>query len=126
VGRGDASFSDFLHDEGFYHRGKAFKLFTFSPLFCPKRRAVRDGLLMGGKLDWFISSPREEFVANLAHGILEQGFLLLLDQRLIVEQVEVLKPPFFESRMSFRTLSPIVVSTVITRNRDFHKVRIAP
>lgn len=126
LGRGDASFSDFLHDEGFYHRGKAFKLFTFSPLFCRKRKAVRDGLLMEGKLDWFISSPREEFVTNLARGILEQGFLLLLDQRLMVEQVEVLKPPSFESRMSFRTLSPIVVSTGITRNGNFHKKFLSP
>jgi len=127
LGRGDASFSDFLHDEGFCHQGKAFKLFTFSPLFCPKRKAVNDGLLMEGGLDWFISSPREEFITNLAHGILQQGFLLLLNQRLIVEQVEVLKPPSFESRMFFRTLSPIVVSTgELDRNGNFHKRYLSP
>ncbi len=127
LGRGDASFSDFLHNEGFYHQGKAFKLFTFSPLFCQRRKAVKDGLFMEGKLDWFISSPREEFVTNLAHGILRQGFLLLLNQRLIVEQVEVLKPPSFDPRMSFRTLSPIVVSTgELNNDGKFHKRYLSP
>ena len=75
LGRGDAAFSDFLHDEGFCHDGKAFKLFTFSPLFSSRRKALRDVLLIEGKLDWFISSPKEEFVTSLAHGILQQGFL---------------------------------------------------
>ncbi|MDY7019205.1 MAG: CRISPR-associated endoribonuclease Cas6, partial [Chloroflexota bacterium] len=87
---GDPSFSDFLHEQGFPHAGKTFKLFTFSPLFSARRKALKDGLLMEGKLDWFISSPKEEFVSNLAHGILQQGFLSLWGQQLIVEQVEVL------------------------------------
>jgi CRISPR-associated endoribonuclease Cas6 len=127
LGKGSTSFSDFLHDEGFHHDGKAFKLFTFSPLFSSQRKSLKDGLLMEGKIDWFISSPREEFVANLAHGILQQGFLLLLNQRLIVEQVEVLKLPSFESRMSFRTLSPIVVSTgEVDDDRGFHKRYLNP
>jgi len=42
--QGDAPFTNFLHDEGFHHDGKAFKLFTFSPLFSSRRKAVRDGL----------------------------------------------------------------------------------
>ena len=127
LGRGDASFSDFLHDEGFYHDGKTFKLFTFSPLFCSQRKAVKDGLLIKGKIDWFISSPREEFVSGLARGILQQGFLSFRDQRLIVEQVEVLSQPSFQSRMSFRTLSPIVVSTGdMNSNGKFHKTYLSP
>ena len=111
LSKGDAPFPDFLHDKGFYYNGKAFKLFTFSPLFSPRRKVLKDGLLMEGGIDWFISSPKEEFVANLAHGILQQGFLLLWNQRLLIEQVEVLNQPEFANRMSFRTLSPIVVST---------------
>ena len=125
--KGDSSFSDFLHDEGFCHDGKAFKLFTFSPLFSSQRKALKDGLLIEGRLDWFISSPKEEFVTTLAQGILQQGFLPLLNQRLIVEQVDVLKRPSFEPRMSFRTLSPIVISTGETNNNgNFHKRYLSP
>ncbi|MBN2186285.1 MAG: CRISPR-associated endoribonuclease Cas6 [Dehalococcoidia bacterium] len=127
LGRGDASFSDFLHDEGFYDDGKAFKLFTFSPLFCSQRKAVKNGLLLQGQVHWFISSPREEFVSGLAQGVLQQGFLSLVHQRLIVEQVEVLSQPSFESRMSFRTLSPIVISTgELNSNGKFHKKYLSP
>ena len=82
---------------------------------------------MEGKLDWFISSPKEEFVTNLAHGILQQGFLSLWDQQLIVEQVEVLQQPAFEHCMTFRTLSPIVVSTGEVDNEgDLHKKYLSP
>ncbi len=127
LGRGDAAFSDFLHDEGFCLDGKAFKLFTFSPLFSSRRKALKDGLLIEGKLDWFISSPKEEFVTSLAQGILEQGFLSFLGQRLIVKQVEVLKRPSFEPRMSFRTLSPIVISTgEVDAGGRFHKRYLSP
>ena len=127
LSRGDATFSDFLHDKGFSHGVKAFKLFTFSPLFSSHRKALKDGLLMEGKIDWFISSPKEEFVTNLAHGILQQGFLPFLQQRLLVEQIEVLKQPSFEPRMSFRTLSPIVISTgEVDRDGDFHKKYLSP
>ena len=124
---GDPSFSDFLHDQGFSHAGKTFKLFTFSPLLGSRRKAVRDGLLMEGNIDWFISSPKEEFVTALAHGILQQGFLLLWGQRLLVEQVEVLKEPAFEHCMTFRTLSPIVVSTgEVDSGGGFHKKYLNP
>jgi CRISPR/Cas system endoribonuclease Cas6 (RAMP superfamily) len=70
LAQGDITFSQFLHQQGFYHEGKAFKLFTLSPLLGKRRKAIKDGLLMGGRIDWFISSPREEFVTRLAHGIL--------------------------------------------------------
>ncbi|MFW6117909.1 MAG: CRISPR-associated endoribonuclease Cas6, partial [Chloroflexota bacterium] len=127
LGGADTSFSDFLHDEGFYHESKAFKLFTFSPLFCSQRKALKEGLILQGQMDWFISSPREEFVSGLAHGILQQGFLSLTGQRLIVEQVEVLRQPSFESRMSFRTLSPIVISTgEMNNNGKLHKKYLSP
>jgi len=126
LGRGDAAFSDFLHDEGFYHDGKAFKLFTFSPILSSQRKVLKDGIILQGRIDWFISSPRKEFVTNLAHGILRQGFLLLLNQRLIVEQVEVLNQPSFQQPVLFKTLSPIVVSTGITRNGNLHKEYLSP
>ena len=127
LAQGDTTFSHFLHQEGFYHKGKAFKLFTFSPLLSKRRRAVKDGLLMEGRIDWFISSPREEFVTNLAQGILAQGFLPLLSQRLIVEEVEVLSQPVFADQASFRTLSPIVISTgEVGSSGRFHKKYLSP
>ena len=127
LAQADSTFSQFLHQGGFYHKGKAFKLFTFSPLLSKRRKAIKDGLLMEGRIDWFISSPREEFVTSLAQGILAQGFLPFLNQRLIVEEVEVLSQPAFGDQASFRTLSPIVVSTgEVGSNGKFHKKFLSP
>ena len=127
LAQADSTFSQFLHQQGFYHQGKAFKLFTFSPLLSKRRKAIKDGLLMEGRIDWFISSPREEFVTSLAQGILAQGFLPFLNQRLIVEEVEVLSQPAFGDQASFRTLSPIVVSTgEVGSNGKFHKKFLSP
>lgn len=111
LGRSEPSFSDFLHNHGFSGAGKSFKLFTFSPLLASNRKPLSDRLILRGKVHWFISSPKEEFLSNLVIGILGQGFLPLLGHKLMVDSVEVLPSPFFEAKMTFRTLSPIVAST---------------
>lgn len=124
---GDATFSHFLHQEGFYDQDKVFKLFTFSPLLSKRRKATREGLIMEGQLVWLVSSPKKEFVANLAQGILQQGFLLVLDQRLMVQQVEVLSQPVFDHSTAFKTLSPVVVSTgQMASNGSFRKKYLSP
>jgi CRISPR-associated endoribonuclease Cas6 len=123
----DATFSHFIHQEGFYHQDKVFKLFTFSPLLSKRHKATREGLLMEGQLVWLVSSPKKEFVANLAQGILQQGFLPLLEQRLMVQQVEVLSQPVFDRSIAFKTLSPVVVSTgQMDSNGSFRKKYLSP
>lgn len=120
-------FSHFLHDEGFSHDDRAFKLFTFSPLFAAKRKTLPDGLILSDRVDWFISSPKEEFLSNLVNGILAQGFLLICGHKLLVESVEVLSQPSLEGRASFRALSPIVISTgEVTEKSAFIKKYLSP
>lgn len=111
ISRSDPSLADFLHEKGFSEESKAFKLFTFSQLFASRRKSLKDRILLGGEIQWFISSPKEEFLSNLAKGILEQGFVSLPEQRFFVEKLEVLSLPEFREEMKFRVLSPIVVST---------------
>jgi CRISPR-associated endoribonuclease Cas6 len=109
--KAEPAFSDFLHDYGFSSDRKSFKLFTFSPLLASNRRPLSDQLILKGKINWFISSPKEVFLSNLVTGILGQGFLPTLGHKLIVESVEVMAQPSLEGKTFFRTLSPVVVST---------------
>lgn len=125
--RSQPKFSRFLHNEGYLHYDKSFKLFTFSPLFAARRKAVAEGLVLKDRIDWFISSPKEEFLINLANGILSQGFLLIDKHKLLVDSVEVLSPPAFTGKTSFKTLSPIVISTgELTDNGSFIKKYLSP
>ena len=104
-------FAEFLHTRGYRGEEKSFKLFTFSPLLAPQRKALKQEVLLSGKMHWLISSPKEDFLTHLAEGILQAGSFSLLRDRLIVEQVEVLSSPSFDNSASLRALSPIVVST---------------
>ena len=90
LGMSDPHFSEFLHDEGYHGGGKDFKLFTFSQLLTSQRKALSEEIILRGKIEWFISSPKEDFLSHLVEGILGTGYLSLSGERLMVEQVEVL------------------------------------
>lgn len=123
----DSRFSKFLHHEGYYNEGKTFKLFTFSPLLALQRMALRQGIVLGGKIEWLVSSPKEKFLFHLTDGILEVGYLIIKHQKLLAEQIEVMEPPVFSGNMSFRALSPIVVSTgEKLEDGTFHKKFLSP
>ncbi len=121
-------FSEFLHQEGYsYGEGKVFKLFTFSPLLTSQRKALEKEIILGGKIEWLLSSPREDFLLNLVNGVIDVGYLSLMQQKLTVEKIEVLETPAFSQSMSFRTLSPIVVSTgEKSGDGTFHKRFVSP
>jgi len=111
IAHASPGFSTFLHDRGFIADGKQFRLFTFSPL----RGKILDrnsfGLLFQPPIKLLCSSPVSEFVRAVAEGALQVGTLRVGDIELPVSQVETLPDPDFSSRMIFRPLSPITVST---------------
>ena len=107
----DLSFSEFLHDTGYREENKTFKLFTFSPLLTHRRTPLKDKIVLYGKIEWYISSPKEEFVSHLVEGMLSSGCISLLGQELLVEEVMVVEPPSFAQALYLHTLSPIAIST---------------
>jgi len=104
-------FSTFLHDRGFIADGKRFRLFTFSSLRGKTLDRTSFGLLMQSPIELLCSSPVPEFVRAVAEGALQVGILKVGDVKLPVKQVETLPDPDFSSRMIFRPLSPVTVST---------------
>ena len=118
------AYGQFLHDKGYPAiTGRLMKLFTFSKLFIPNSRITKYGLTTCDSSPWilYISSPMiQDFIKNFVKGILEeskielkiQNFLLLLR----VEEINFIPEPNFKFENNFRTLSPIVLSTIIDRN----------
>jgi len=111
IGYASPGFSTFLHDRGFIADGKQFRLFTFSSLCGRVLERTSFGLLMQSPIELLCSSPVPEFVRGVTEGALQVGVLRIGEIELPVGRVETLPDPEFSSRMLFRPLSPITVST---------------
>ena len=112
LAKSNPEYADFLHDEGYQAAEKRFKLFTFSQLMAERRRITGEQIHFRSTLTWFVSSPIEEFLSHFADTLLTQGSLSLGPQELKIIDVTIPRVPRFRSEMTFRCLSPIVMSAV--------------
>lgn len=93
------------------HFSKDFKFFTFSQLYFSKWKRTPKGIIShDGKLHFYISSPNEQLIKSLVEGHLENTEVEFKGEKLLVEQIELLKKPEFKSKMKFKTMSPISAS----------------
>ena len=112
----DPEYASFLHNEGYLAAEKRFKLFTFSQLMAERRRVTGDRIHFGSTLTWLVSSPVERFLSHFADTLLTEGRLSIGTHDLLLKDVAVPRVPRFRSEMSFRCLSPIVMTTVREHN----------
>lgn len=94
------------------HSSKSFKFFTFSQIYIPKRRIVKDGIIAkNGVISFYISSPNDFLIKSLVDGFLEDLEISFQNQKLTIQKIEALKTPEFSSKSEFKTLAPIIVRT---------------
>lgn len=94
------------------HSSKSFKFFTFSQIYIPKRRIVKDGIIAkDGVISFYISSPNDFLIKSLVDGFLEDLEISFQNQKLTIQKIEALKTPKFSSKSEFKTLAPIIVRT---------------
>lgn len=94
------------------HSSKSFKFFTFSQIYIPKRRIVKDGIIAkDGVISFYISSPNDFLIKSLVDGFLEDLKISFQNQKLTIQKIEALKTPEFSSKNEFKTLAPIIVRT---------------
>lgn len=94
------------------HSSKSFKFFTFSQIYIPKRRIVKDGIIAkDGVISFYISSPNDFLIKSLVDGFLEDLEISFQNQKLTIQKIEALKTPEFSSKSEFKTLAPIIVRT---------------
>ncbi|MGV8144020.1 MAG: CRISPR-associated endoribonuclease Cas6 [Methanothermobacter sp.] len=93
------------------HFSKDFKFFTFSQLYFSNWKRTKNGIISkDGKLYFYISSPNEQLIKSLVEGHLENTEVDFKGEKLLVEQIELLKKPEFKGKMKFKTMSPISAS----------------
>ena len=107
----DPEYAQFLHQDGYELENRHFKLFTFSQLMAKRREIRGDQIHFRSPLTWYVSSSQEQFLANFAAALMQNGLLQVERHRFQVQDVEVLRQPRFGPQMTFRCLSPITMST---------------
>ena len=112
----DPAFSLWLHEKGYTRGAQRFKFFTFSNLqFEPKGYKVEGDRLriLISPCVFIISFLIEEAAMPFITGIFRNQVFTLGDTRssvgFIAGSVERLPDPVFESQMTFKTLSPIII-----------------
>lgn len=92
------------------HDSISFKFFTFSQINVAKRRITEDGIIAkDGRFNFIISSPNEYLIKSLIEGFLDDLIVQFRDKELFIEKIELLRELDAESKMEFKTLSPIIV-----------------
>ncbi len=115
----DQAYSLFLHNDGFVHQGKHFKLFTFSELkINGPYRVTKQGLNAGtNRLIWYVSTPVDKSIENIVMGIFEKNSIELryssTTLRFDITGVETMPEPEIKETMHFTCLSPIFMDTFI-------------
>jgi CRISPR-associated endoribonuclease Cas6 len=108
---GSFEFASQLHDVGYKTNGRSFKLFTFSRLQTTKARREDDKLVLEHpEVSLQITSPVGEFIEHLIGGFSGNPELEIANAKFHLAHAELLPPPVFQERMSFRALSPITES----------------
>ncbi len=116
VDKSSSEYAERLHDQGYRLQNRAFKLFTFSPLYPGNRHKWvmhEDGKMSTSEplLHVTVSSPKSEFIEHLVIGLLQEPLVWIGKERFRVETVRKLDSPDFTDTMQFILLSPLVCTT---------------
>ena len=94
------------------HSSSSYKFFTFSQINIHKFKRIKDGFLsQNGAIDFTISSPDEYLVKSLVEGFLNDLSIDFMENKLIIQKVELLPVPEIEDKIKVKTLSPIISRT---------------
>lgn len=117
ISEGDNEFARFLHEQGFGTAHKSYKFFTFSMLdlaHCHHHINHDHITINGGKISLEISFLAPETLNHFITGVFTNQKLTIADKRsrleLQVASVEMQPKKQFSDRVTFRTLSPILIS----------------
>ena len=119
IERSDSEYSKWLHDSGLISGNKKFKYFTFSKLNIPDSGITE---LYGKKyiniksdrFELTVSMLSEKTVEHFIIGMFEKQRAKIYDGNIesefFINTVEMVPEPEFRSEMTFKTISPVVLS----------------
>ncbi|MBQ6063742.1 MAG: CRISPR-associated endoribonuclease Cas6 [Prevotella sp.] len=117
LAQSDSGYSTWLHENGFSHDGKRFKLFTFSNLIVPQYGINKENerlIVKSDTVTLFISFLPEKSTQRFIQGLFQQQEIQIADKfsgvQFQVRDIQVMPPLEYHPDMVFKTLSPVCVS----------------
>ncbi len=109
------------------HDSKDYKYFTFSRLEIPRRKALKDGIaiLCNDAYLWF-SSPDARLVRSLVGAFATTQAVKIGGLGFAIAGIASTSPFYARDTESFRTISPIIVRTVIDENESTKTWDLSP
>ncbi|PSR54929.1 CRISPR-associated endoribonuclease Cas6 [Adhaeribacter arboris] len=128
---GDASFSTWLHNQGYLTKGKPYKLFTFSRLQVSQFKIQQDRLqILSGSVSLLLSFYTPVSAETFITGLFRQQQFSLGDAQsrvpFEVSTIQAESGPEFNGKARFRLLSPACVSTSRLQNGRNMPLYLAP
>ena len=94
------------------HISSDFKFFTFSQIYVSNRKTTRSCIISkDGRMEFYVSSPNDYLIKSMVESYLEEPEVFFMGDRLLVEQVELLKKPEFKKTAEMKTMSPVMART---------------
>ncbi len=131
----DNEYSKWLHEKGFMSGSKKFKMFTFSKLYLPDSEVTdlydkKYLKIKGEKAELIVGMLSNKTMENFIIGMFENKKLKIFDRNLESEfhitTVELIPEPVFAGEMTFRTISPIVISKKSEHNGKVSETYMSP
>ncbi len=118
-------FASWLHSEGYGIDNKRFKLFTYSGLYVKKYSIDKDKLIVHEQpITFQISAFNPEIAEHLVIGSFKKQFIELVDKKIKavfqINQVEILPELQFQQEMTYRLLTPCVISYKTERGTTYY------
>jgi len=108
--------SDFLHNTGYTHGKRSFKLFTFSRIFGKYDYNETSNLLsFQPPISIVISSILKDFIQQIADEVLRNENLKISKNRVSAESVEIFNPKLNDQQYKIKMLSPITMYSTLSK-----------
>ncbi|MEW5803932.1 MAG: CRISPR-associated endoribonuclease Cas6 [bacterium] len=105
-----------LHQEGFLHQNRRFKLFTFSRILAsPLVDNYSKYFIFTKDIKFVIASPINWFMQDFAEYMVKQEFVMLGKNKLRPESISIHLPKSFPERVKIVMLSPVTVYSTLQK-----------
>ncbi|MCX7654625.1 MAG: CRISPR-associated endoribonuclease Cas6 [Fervidobacterium sp.] len=105
----DENYSRFLHDIGYKHEKRTYKLFSFSSLYGDFLSLKETNeLIYSNSARFIISCVEDRFMEYLVENFIKQDNLIILNQKVCVARIEVWDDPVSDN-LVVRTVSPVTM-----------------
>lgn len=111
--------ADKLHNMGYSHEKRTFRLFTFSRLYGVNKPLYYDrskGTLKTDSTFWFIlSSPIHDLIREFSSAMAAEETLNIGGCKVAVSEIDVIKQPVFPDKVTVKMLSPVTVYSTLMK-----------